>query len=396
MSKNDVNFLSSIVDAVHKKGVVGEDIAILCLLIKICLRLVKNSDPVSSNLVLSDLSGSGKDWLVKNVCDFVVPFDCFKSYSRVSEKALNYFNIDWDAKVLHLEDIDKDFLNSSVIKTMASSGSRLLVTVGVKEGADEIIIVGKPVMLVTSYNAMVDEEGVRRWDYLRLDVTRGQSKAIVRSLVKPVVMKGIQKVLHSLASFNVVIPFEKQIVSVLPYNINMRSEKVKFLDYIRSSAVLFQKFRKVDKNGFLIAERFDYDFARFVFYCFNSSGFSSLNKQQEELFDLVKSSVENSVPVRYLISNSNLSKDSVYRYVDRLKLFGLIGVEYKFDDSANKDIMYVFVKDLYSLQYLCRLFASDFNVVLKMLDDFRVKSGLSVVFSDIMKLANFKVLKNKI
>jgi len=395
MSKN-VDFLYSIVDAVHKKGVVGEDTAILCLLVKICLRLVKNSDAVSSNLVLSDLSGSGKDWLVKNICELVVPFDCFKSYSRVSEKALNYFDINWDGKILHLEDIDKDFLNSSVVKTMASSGSRLLVTVGVNSGAEEVIINGKPVMLVTSYNAVVDEEGVRRWDYLRLDVTRGQSKAIVRSLVKPVIMKGIQKVLHSLKVFDVAIPFEKQIVSVLPYNVNMRSEKIKFLDYIRSSAVLFQKFRKVDKNGCLIAERFDYDFSRFVFYQFNSSGFSSLNKQQEDLLNLIKGSVNESVPVRYLVSNSKLSKDCVYKYVDMLKLFDLVGVEYKFDESANKNIMYVFVKDMYSLQYLPKLFASDFNVLLKRLDAFRVKNGLSVVFSDVVKLANFSLLKNKI
>ncbi|MCK4332181.1 MAG: hypothetical protein KAV40_01225, partial [Thermoplasmatales archaeon] len=170
MSK-DVDFLYSIVNAIHKLGVVGEDMSILALLLKISLRLVSNSDAISGNLVLSDLSGSGKDFLVKNVCRFVVPANCFKSFSRVSDKALNYYQINWDGKVLHLEDIDKDFLNCSVVKTMASSGSSLLVTDVANKSAVEVVIKGKPVLIATSFSAVVDEEGVRRWDYLRLDTT---------------------------------------------------------------------------------------------------------------------------------------------------------------------------------------------------------------------------------
>lgn len=380
--KTDVDFLYNVVDSIHKLGVVGEDKTILSMLLKISLRLVKNSDSISSNLVLSDLSGSGKDFLVRKICNFAVPDSCFKSFSRISEKALNYYGINWNGKILHLEDVDKDFLNSSVIKTMASNGSSLLVTDAVNKTAVEIVIVGKPVLIATSYNATVDEEGIRRWDYLRLDTTGEQSKAIVRALGKPVVVKRLQKALHSLKSFDVVIPFEKQVVSILPYNVNMRSEKVKFLDYIKASAVLCQNYRKRDKSGSLIAECFDYDFARFVFYCFNSSGFSSLNRQQEELFNLIKSASVDSVSIRYLIINSSISKQTVYKYVDMLKLFGLIGVEYKFDELANKEIMHVFVKDAYSLQYLPVLEKSDFIILLKRVDDFRVKHGLPVVFDD--------------
>ena len=126
--KTDVDFLYNVVGSIHKLGVVGEDLPILCLLLKISLRLVKNSDPISSNLVVSDKSGSGKDFLVRNVCGFVLPKDCYEHYTRVSEKALNYYKINWDTRVLHLEDIEFNFLNSSVIKTMASNGSKVLVT----------------------------------------------------------------------------------------------------------------------------------------------------------------------------------------------------------------------------------------------------------------------------
>jgi hypothetical protein len=382
----DIDFLFGIVKAVHKLGVVGEDKAILCLLIKIYLRLVKNSDFVSSNLVLSDLSGSGKDFLVKNVCRFLLPESCFKSYSRVTDKALNYYDIDWDGKVLHLEDIDIDFLNGSVIKTMSSGGSSVLSTVVSKNSAVEVDINGKPVMLATSYSAVVDEEGVRRWDYLRLDTTVGQSKAIVVSLIKPVVDRRLQKVLHGLKRFAVVIPFENKIVGILPSSMNMRTEKVKFLDYVRSSTVLFQKYRKIDKSGRLIATLFDYDFACFVFYCFNSSGFSSLSRSQEELFNLVKSSHENRVSVRYLIANSSLSRKTVYKHIDLLKLFGLVSVSDEYDDSARKEIMFVSVKDAFLLPYLSELGKSDFDVLLKAIDDFRVKNNLAKIFNDISRL----------
>jgi hypothetical protein len=384
--KNDVDFLFSIVKAIHKLGVVGEDKAILCLLIKIFLRLVKNGDFVSSNLVLSDLSGSGKDWLVKNLCRFLLPESCFKSYSRVTDKALNYYKIDWNGKVLHLEDVDVDFLNGSVIKTMASGGSSVLATVVGKNDAVEVDIDGKPVMIATSFSAVVDEEGVRRWDYLRLDTTIGQSKAIVLSLIKPIVDRRLQKVLHGLKRFAVVIPFENKIVGVLPSNINMRTEKNKLIDYIRSSTVLFQKYRKIDKSGRLIATMFDYDFACFVFYHFNSSSFSSLSRSQEELFNLVKSSYEDKVSVRYLIANSSLSRKTVYRHIDLLKLFGLVSVSDEYDNSARKEIMFVSVKDAYSLPYLSVLDKSDFDVLLKMIDDFRVKNSLAKIFDDINRL----------
>lgn len=390
---SDADFLYGVVKAIHRIGIVGEDKAILCLLLKLSLRLVKNADALSSNLVLSDDSGSGKDYLVKNLCGFVLPKDSFKSFTRVSEKALNYYKIDWNGKVLHLEDIDKGFLNSGVIKTMASSGSSILVTDVANKDSTLIDIEGKPVLVVTSFGASIDEEGIRRWDYLRLDTSSEQSKAIINSLNLPVVDKKLQKSLHSLKSFNVVVPFGKKVVSVLPCSLNMRSEKVKFLDYIKASAVFCQRFRKCDKQGNLIATWFDYDFARLVFYCFNSGGFSSLNKQQEELFELVKFAPDVSVPIRYLVANSRIGKTTIYQYIDLLKVFGLIGVEYKNDEIANKSILHVFVKDSYSLQYLPVLHHSDFNGLLGRIDDFRKKYFLSIVFKDFIDFKGIDKVK---
>jgi len=376
----DSLFLYKIVDAIHKLGVVGDDKVILCLLIKIFLRLVKNSDAVSSNLVLSDLSGSGKDFVTQKVCNFVVPESCFKFYTRISEKALNYFQCNWKYKVLYLEDIAQDFLNTAVLKVMASHGSKILVTDNSKD-AKEISIVGKPVLIVTSYQAVVDEEGRRRWDYVRMDNSRGHCKAVIRNKGNAVSVNNIklQKVLCSLKAYDVVIPFSDKITSMFPIDTNMITEVVKFLDYVKSSAVLMQKYRKKDKDGKIIAELFDYDFARFVFACFKSCGSVSLSYKQEELLNLIRNTRDSSVPVRYLVENSSMSKPSVYKHLDLLKSLGLVTFSYEFEKDANKEILYI--SSLYNVNtmFLNDLGNSGFNSVVARINEYRKKMKLEPV-----------------
>ena len=93
-----------------------------------------------------------------------------------------------------------------------------------------------------------------------------------------------------------------------------------------------------------------------------------------------------SVSIRYLIANSNLGRNTVYKHVDMLKLFGLVSVKYEFDKSANKEIMVVSVKDMYNLLYLPILGKTDFDVLLKSIDEYRVKHGLPMVFKYIKNL----------
>ncbi len=374
----DSIFLYKIVDAIHKLGVVGDDKVILCLMIKIFLRLVKNSDAVSSNLVLSDVSGSGKDFVTQKACNFVVPESCFKFYTRISEKALNYFQCNWNYKVLYLEDIAQDFLNTAVLKVMASHGSKILVTDSNKD-AKEISIIGKPVLLVTSYQAVVDEEGRRRWDYLRMDNSRLHCKAVIRNNVNPVIDMKLQRVLHLLKAYSVVIPFADKVRDMFPINTIMQTEVVKFLDYVKASAVLMQKYRKKDKGGNIIAELFDYDLARFVFACFKSCGSTSLSYKQEELLNLIRTTRDSCVPVRYLIENSSMGKDAVYRHLTLLKEIGLVSFVHQFDKSANKEILHI--SSLYNVNamFLKDLGKTGFTGVITKINEYRKKAKLEVI-----------------
>ena len=59
----DKQLLLKIVEEIQKEGVVGEEVTLLVLINKIMLRLT-DSVPTSSNLIVSDETGGGKDYIV--------------------------------------------------------------------------------------------------------------------------------------------------------------------------------------------------------------------------------------------------------------------------------------------------------------------------------------------
>jgi hypothetical protein len=64
----DKNLLIKIIEDAENEGIVGEENTILCLVNKICLRLVKNAIPTSSNVIVSDSSGlKTKLEVIKNI-----------------------------------------------------------------------------------------------------------------------------------------------------------------------------------------------------------------------------------------------------------------------------------------------------------------------------------------
>jgi len=80
----DKKLIKHIIDEVHKEGVVGEEDSIILLTLKIMLRLTKNAAPTSSNVLVSDKTGGGKDWVTKRVCKVLIPStECYHHLIRV-------------------------------------------------------------------------------------------------------------------------------------------------------------------------------------------------------------------------------------------------------------------------------------------------------------------------
>ena len=91
--------------------------------------------------------------------------------------------------VIHLEDPRENTLQNQTIKTMASGGNKSTITINNK--AVDLKINGKPVIIVTSLKASIDDEGCRRWDALRIDTSKTQTNIIKKRILEKA--SGIKK-----------------------------------------------------------------------------------------------------------------------------------------------------------------------------------------------------------
>jgi hypothetical protein len=342
--------IKRIVDEVQKEGVIGEEDTIMAVTLKIMLRLVKNATPTSSNVVISDESGGGKDWITKCICNVLLkPKDYFHR-SRLTEKVFTYWhakekNFTWDGKVIHLEDPDPEFLNSQAFKVRASGETE--ETIIKKQKAVDVKVVGKPVIIVTSLTASMNIESVRRWDSCRVDTSDELTKQIMRrnALVESGLLKiekdeGLREALQNLQPKKVVIPYAVAIAEALPCLLGMRTQHHKFLDYIKASAVLHQHQRKKTEDGEIIANIFDYEYARFCFYKFGNMKGVPLNIAEEHLLDVL---LQNGHPMDIQSILPQIDRGSTWLYdkIDRLKELKCIKEVYIYNDQAQKDIKHL-------------------------------------------------------
>ena len=347
----DPLLLYNIIKEVQKEGVVGEEDTIAALTLKIMLRFVKDADATSSNIVVSDKSGGGKDFLVKAICKVILPKVDYYHRTGLTEKVFTYWNANkkdftWTGKVIHLEDPDEDLIKSQGFKTMASGNSRNTVVKDQK--AVDLKVKGKPVIIVTSFNTDIDIEGIRRWDTIRMDTTQRLTELVMKNrllakagLIKNGVNHDLREGLHSLLTQrDVRIPFIVKILEVLPVNLAMRTISGKFADYIKASAILHQFQREKNEDGSINATWDDYDFARFVFAKTGGKHGVPLNTSEEEFLNIL---MENGYPmsVNEIAQKFSRSKSWIYKNInekDKLKSTGLIYETQEFDEQANKDI----------------------------------------------------------
>jgi len=347
----DPMLLANIVEEVQKEGVVGEEDTILCLILKVMLRHVKCADATSSNVVVSDKSGGGKDFIVTAVCNVLMPESDYYHRTGLTEKVFTYWNANkkefsWNGKVIHLEDPCDDLIGSQGFKTMASGGARNTVVKDQK--AVDLKVNGKPVLITTSYNTDIDIEGIRRWDTLRMDTSEILTALVMKNimlkkagLMDVNINKELREALKSiLASKTVKVPYTYDILRVLPSTLAMRTICGKFVDYIKASAVLHQMQREHNKDGSINATWEDYEYARFVFAKMIGKHGVPLNSSEEEFLKIL---VDANVPlsISEIAERFSRTKSWIYKNVnekDKMKSTGLIKELQEWDDRSNKDI----------------------------------------------------------
>jgi len=346
--------LAKIVEEVQKEGVVGEEDTTLALILKIMLRYTKNADATSSNIVVSDKSGGGKDFLVKSICKVMIKESEYFHRTGLTEQIFRYWHANkndftWTGKVIHLEDPSEDLIKSQGFKTMASGGSNNTVVKDQK--AVDLKVNGKPVIIVTSFNTNIDIEGIRRWDAIRMDTSKQLTESVIKyrmlekaCMIKTNKDKELREALQSLIAPNdVVIPFIDCILKILPSTLPMRTISGKFIDYIKASAILHQFQREKNEEGYIIATWFDYEYARFVFMKTVGKHGVPLSSSEEAFMDVLIQSRGKPLSVTELSERFNeRSKSWIYKNIveqDKFKATGLIREIQEWDERSNKDIV---------------------------------------------------------
>ena len=419
----DRYLLVRIIDETHKEGLVNEEKSCLVLINKIFLRLVKNASPTSSNVLVSDKTGGGKDILVICICNTILPEKNCHHRTDISDKTFDYWQpilgwdeIDdkkvpikdsWDGHVIYLEDPREDALIGQSFRTMASGGTHVTKIINLRPVTIEID--GKPVMIVTSLHASIDEEGQRRWDSLRIDTSEKLTIAVKKKILEgasgKIYYEKDELLRHAVKSllspYSVVIPYAEDLEQFLPNTLIMRTQVKKLLDYIKASAVLHQWQREKDEQGQLIATWFDYDYARFVFTILKDVEGVTLNSTEEEFIEFLRSKSE---PILIKDAVEQFKKRSsawMYNHLDSFVSKGLIEVSYD-KDNLNRDIIKIRatkgceIHDLPSSLWFSTQFQKgvedeqqnefksfqSFSQIVKILDENREKVGLTPIFND--------------
>ncbi len=205
----------------------------------------------------------------------------------------------WNGKILYIEDISSNLLNSDVFKVFSSGGSK--ATVLIKQYPVDIIINGKPSMIVTSYHVNPNNENLRRYPICFCDSSEEQTKEIMKrqSIEDATGLTNgydpkIKDALSKLKRVSVIIPFAEKIPDYFPTNKYMRTHYKRFLDYIKSSACLHQYQRDKDENNNIIATGHDYDIAREVLLkSTDNPSMIPLTREQDNILNFFKENNEN-------------------------------------------------------------------------------------------------------
>lgn len=431
----DSNLLLNIINEIQKEGVIGEEETILVCINKIMLRKTKGAKPTSSNIIISDITGCGKDYIFTKICNVVVEKEKYYHRTDISDKTFDYWKPlirfdtieedgkkkripvydTWDGYVLHLEDPREEALNGQSFKVMSSGGTE--VTKVIDNKARDIKIEGKPVIVVTSLKTLLDNEGLRRWDTLRIDTTTTQTHAINKyKLLKAsgkitfepdcVLRNALQKNLYEK---DVIIPYAEKLFELLPDSLITRTQTDKLLDNIKSSAILHQYQREKQDNNTIIANGFDLAYGWFVFTHLNSSHGIPTNVDEEEVVKLLKREGRPLSINEFSNLYTRHSKQWLYNNKEKLISKGLVKTIYQYESNANKDIEMITIGDN------ALLVLKGFNEVLKYndmisfkgfngfkdicerLNENRTKNGLKKTFSHVFceNLENLENLSRK-
>jgi hypothetical protein len=384
----------NILKEIQLEGVVGEEKSILALINRIAMRCVINITKTSGNIIVLDETGLGKDNVTEKLCRIMlIKNKTLYSASAISDKVLNYWHpgmkdSSWDGRVMYLQDPEEDTLKGQAFRVRAS-GDNENVTLDTERNVRYIQIVGKPILIVTSMKTGLDIELIRRWDSVHLDPSKELTRAIIKYQLRSaagkeeiVVNSVLREALRNLPRVKVIIPFSEELESIIyTDNTIMRTQTLKFLDIIKSSAALHQFQRKLNDEGAVLASKEDLAYALFVVkHCAIFEG-QVLNRQQETLISYLE---EKKVSISFkqiIADNPGMSEAWVYRQEKDLVERRLLQMTKEYDTASGRDVKCFKIDTYYDLSIKIpdALPGYFFNQLEKDINESRKKRGLKSI-----------------
>ena len=211
-------------------------------------------------LLITGDTSTGKSYVPKKITNFLDSKSLYY-FTRISPTALeNFVDIDWNNKVLFLEDVTYQALNNPILKVFMTEGSQTLKT-DINTG--EVVtrtIKGKPAMIMTSASTSLQRETTTRVFKVQPD-TKTIAELVHCNLIRT--RKKQQSIYDfDLKPYKVIIPFVEDVAKafVPKYN-NPRCMRDfdKLVLLIEAHTILNQREREI-VNEQLIATKGDYDY----------------------------------------------------------------------------------------------------------------------------------------
>lgn len=318
----DKDYAQRLVEEAHK-WVVGEDKVIRAIHLCAAGRLVQNASRTSFNLNVNSETGSGKDYITHNTLR-IFPKEIMLKRTRITKQAFTYWHANeetwtWDGKVIYLEDISPQVLNSETMKVMLSSGSH--TTVVKDQRAIDLEVKGKPVIIVTTAETQGNKENQRRMPTLQLDESTNQTRAIMEQIARNAAtgekLRDDEELRYSLLLLKpreVVVEFASELSKHFPDSLVVRTNFPRFLDLIKASAAQHQYQREYDDKGRIIATGEDYEAAREVLMATTSNAaMATLTHKQKKLLAILEEKCQLAASIKEIFSWQTLWQEGQLR-----------------------------------------------------------------------------------
>jgi hypothetical protein len=293
----DPELLNKLINEIGKKVPRQERQKKICILAIASTKVINKHEHI--HLLINSSSSAGKSYLMKvvsklqDVCEY-------EYRTRISGKALNYwhnakFEPDWtwDGKMLYLEDIGQDVLDSDAFKVMMTEGSSAII---VKDGrAIEININGHPSIMATMAEHIPKNEILNRFIIITLDESAEQNELIYNKIAEEwdgaseenSIDIEYKRLFCKLKNVAVNIPFSKELAKRFDRNETRgRRDFGRLLTLISASAALYQYQRQRDNNDKVIATKEDFFVALDLFSYINPANVTlDLTFAQKKAYD---------------------------------------------------------------------------------------------------------------